>query len=37
MPERVDSFDELPRSAMGKLLKQEIRSRVLERARAEPG
>ena len=37
MPERLDFFDELPRNAMGKLLKQEIRSRVLERAEAEPG
>lgn len=37
IPERLDTFDELPRNAMGKLLKQEIRSRVLERAAVERG
>jgi acyl-CoA synthetase (AMP-forming)/AMP-acid ligase II len=32
IPERLDIFDSLPRNAMGKLLKQEIRAEVLSRA-----
>jgi non-ribosomal peptide synthetase component E (peptide arylation enzyme) len=35
IPERLDLFAILPRNAMGKLLKQDIRARVLERAAAD--
>jgi acyl-CoA synthetase (AMP-forming)/AMP-acid ligase II len=37
IPERLDIFDSLPRNAMGKLLKQEIRAEVLARAGAAGG
>jgi len=36
IPERLDLFDQLPRNSMGKLLKQQIRARVLERAQEQP-
>jgi cyclohexanecarboxylate-CoA ligase len=35
IPERLDVFDSLPRNAMGKLQKQEIRNWVIERASAD--
>jgi acyl-CoA synthetase (AMP-forming)/AMP-acid ligase II len=35
IPERLDVFESLPRNAMGKLLKQEIRTAVLDRVSAE--
>jgi len=34
IPERLDIFEKLPRNSMGKLLKQEIRARVLDRGGA---
>jgi cyclohexanecarboxylate-CoA ligase len=37
VPERLDIFDTLPRNAMGKLLKQNIRAHVLELSTAEAG
>jgi len=37
IPERIDFFDALPRNAMGKLQKQEIRTRIIELASAAPG
>jgi cyclohexanecarboxylate-CoA ligase len=37
IPERLDFFDSLPRNAMGKLQKQDIRTRVIELASAGTG
>jgi cyclohexanecarboxylate-CoA ligase len=37
IPERLDFFDSLPRNAMGKLQKQDIRRRVIELASADTG
>ena len=35
IPERIDMFETLPRNAMGKLLKQDIRSEVVQRSTTE--
>jgi cyclohexanecarboxylate-CoA ligase len=37
IPERLDFFDSLPRNAMGKLQKQDIRKTVIELASADAG